>query len=44
MQEGKTPLRVAFKEDHYDIVKLLLEKGAEPNVKYDVSYVLYCTL
>ena len=32
-----TPLLIAIERDHYDIVKLLLDNGADPNRFYRVS-------
>ncbi|TRZ01342.1 hypothetical protein DNTS_031865 [Danionella cerebrum] len=35
---GKTPLMVAVLNDHTDLVKLLLENGADHNMKNEVTY------
>lgn len=35
-EEGKTPLRVAYENGHVELMRLLLEKGAEPTVSYEV--------
>lgn len=36
--QGATPLWVAAREDHFDLVDLLLEKGADPNKKCEGHY------
>ena len=37
MQNQATALHAASNEGHYDVAQLLLEKGAEPNARMDVS-------
>ena len=37
-QYGKTPLYTASSNGHTDVVKLLLENKADPNVSDEVSY------
>ena len=37
LQDQQTPLHVAAEQDHADIVKVLLEEGADVNVKDEVS-------
>jgi len=32
LTDGKTPLYIAFFEEHENVVKLLLNNGADPNV------------
>ena len=38
LQDGESPLMVASHLGHYEIVKLLLDKGAEVNLQNKVSY------
>ena len=38
LQEGESPLIVASRYGHFEIVKLLLDKGAEVNYQDMVSY------
>ena len=38
LQNGESPLMVASSGGHYEIVKLLLDKGAEVNLQNKVSY------
>ena len=35
-QEGNTPLTFAVQRGHFEVVKLLLEHGTEPNAKNSV--------
>ena len=37
-QFGYTPLFIASSNGHTDVVKLLLENKADPNIRYMVSY------
>ena len=41
LQDGKSPLMVASLVGHFEIVKLLLDKGAEVNHQNEVNY---CTI
>ena len=38
LQNGESPLILASSEGHFEIVKLLLDKGAEVNHQDKVSY------
>ena len=38
LQDGKSPLVMASSRGHFEIVKLLLDKGAEVNHQNKVSY------
>ena len=37
-QDGDTPLYRASSNGHTDVVRLLLENKADPNISYNVSY------
>jgi ankyrin repeat protein len=41
LQYGRTALLIAAKNRHLEVVRLLLEKGADIKAKDDVSYALY---
>jgi len=40
-RDGTSALHLAAYHGHYDVVKLLLEKGADPNKKDDLGTPLY---
>ena len=41
LQHQVTALHLASIEGHYDVAQLLLEKGAWPNARMDVSIIMY---
>ena len=44
LQQGDTPLMMATKKEMVDIVKLLLDRGADINSRNQVHYLIQNTL